>query len=214
MEETLQNVNELNNNGIFIYIARKLKSFASFIVNCIFQAATIISTTSSNQTNNHTITSLSNMQNINSNSYFKALQLCYGDELRSPQLGHRHIDKGIYVDQIHRWWDNFPSKNFYFILFDKFIENPKDEFRKLLDFINDEHLHDKDANLTSGHLEKRLHMLEITEKMKFDKRRLFKPNSLSENATIPTSFIKALEYYYKPYNENLEKLINFKLNFK
>ena len=220
MEETSKKANELNNNGIVLYIARKLKSLASFIVNCIFHAAAIISSSKSLSTNQ---TNTSNYaQNHNSKSYYKALQLCYGDELRSPDLGHRHIDKGIYVDQIHRWWDNFPSKNFYFILFDKFIENPRDEFRKLLDFINDDQLYEKnkpsnehnmnnDTNIRTKRIEKRQHMLEITDKMKFDKRRLFKPNSLSENSTLPSSFIKTLENYYKPYNDELEKLLNIKL---
>lgn len=214
MEKTLK-LDDLDNSSILIFMSRKIKSVVSFVVNCIFHAATIISTSNTNPLTNHTSNIITAEHNIKSNSYFKALQLCYGDELRSPQLGHRHIDKGIYVDQIHRWWDNFPSKNFYFILFDNFIENPKEEFRKLLDFINnDEYLYDnQNKNTTIKDLEQRLRMLEITEKMKFDKRRLFKPNSLSENATLPSSLIKTLENYYKPYNKELENLLNIKFNF-
>jgi hypothetical protein len=71
-----------------------------------------------------------------------------------------------------------------------------------------------DTDIIRKRKDKRLKMLEITEKMKFDKRRLFKPNSLSENATLSSAFINALENYYKPYNEKLQKLLNINLKFE
>lgn len=45
-------------------------------------------------------------------TYFKALKHCFNEEkymFRSPKLGLRHLDKSVYVDQLHRWFFNFPK---------------------------------------------------------------------------------------------------------
>jgi hypothetical protein len=46
--------------------------------------------------------------NMDIKEYSSALSKCFGSEWRSPRLGDRHIDKSIYVDQLHRWFANFP----------------------------------------------------------------------------------------------------------
>jgi len=38
---------------------------------------------------------------------YEALSHCFRDSLRSSTLGVRHVDKGIYVDQLQRWYLNF-----------------------------------------------------------------------------------------------------------
>ena len=45
------------------------------------------------------------------NYEYEALQTCFGSRLfRHPSLGHRHLDKGIYIDQLERWFRNFPPQ--------------------------------------------------------------------------------------------------------
>ena len=42
----------------------------------------------------------------------ESLKCCFGpNEVRSSKLGLRHVDKGIYVDQLYRWFMNFDSRS-------------------------------------------------------------------------------------------------------
>jgi hypothetical protein len=37
-----------------------------------------------------------------------AVSACFGEQLRSARLGGRHVDKGVYADQLERWFSAFP----------------------------------------------------------------------------------------------------------
>jgi hypothetical protein len=65
---------------------------------------------------------------------YRALRACFGAQLRSAKLGLRHLDKGIYVDQLERWWSNFPRENFHIMFLRDWERNSTAEFEKLLMF--------------------------------------------------------------------------------
>jgi hypothetical protein len=68
-------------------------------------------------------------------SNFDSLQKCFGADFRNPKLGLRHIDKGIYKDQIDRWLQNFYKRQFLFIMYDDFSSNPLKVYQDIIEFM-------------------------------------------------------------------------------
>lgn len=66
---------------------------------------------------------------------YTALRECFGSELRSRTLGQRHVDKGVYVDQLDRWMRVFPSDNFFIFTLEQWNIDPHHIFQQLLLFI-------------------------------------------------------------------------------
>lgn len=156
---------------------------------------------------------------------FLALQSCYGDLFRSPLLGTRHVDKGIYADQIERWWLNFPRGNFHFVTLEDWSKNPLYEFKRVLQFIGVESKLET-SNLRKANNKSSVALSSNKDRGKnvnlyqeggvtihLDTVKLKKPNSLSINQTIPQDFRSKLSEYYKPHNEKLEKMLNKKFGW-
>ena len=130
-------------------------------------------------------------------AHFAALKVCFGPHLRSRTLGSRHIDKSIYVDQINRWFDNFPRHNFHFISLHSWEHNSTDEYQKLARFLfenNEDHIHVLQPLL--------------------DRKRLVKPNARSQypSQQLNHTFRQLLYNYFRPYNDQLYQLININLS--
>ena len=139
-----------------------------------------------------------------------ALRHCFGSLYRSKSLGTRHIDKGIYYDQIQRWYENFPSYNFYFVSLRKFESNPDEEFSKLIKFVFGKGAVDKKRNISEETINSSastsIHAYGVYN-ISFSQRRLVKPNSLSLSQVLPDSFALVLKSFYKPFNDKLEKML-------
>ena len=134
------------------------------------------------------------------NTTFRALKVCFGSHLRSRKLGSRHIDKGIYADQIRRWWDNFPRHNFHFISLHEWERNATAEYSKLIDFIfRDDHTHPSHYH----------HPSSLSDPQRFAHKRLAKPNALSRDSSqqLNPAFQKILYDFFLPYNQELHQMI-------
>lgn len=144
---------------------------------------------------------------VSRHNYFQTLQTCFGpNNFRSSKLGGRHIDKGIYIDQITRWTLNFPSPpsldNFHFIFYEHWKENPREEMNKLLMFLapNDD-------------IKDRLLFAEEGSGISYVSKRLVKPNKISRSMNMSTSLRSKLQEFYNPYNELLDKFLNVQTGY-
>jgi Sulfotransferase domain len=142
--------------------------------------------------------------------HFRALKQCFGRNLRSTSLGSRHLDKGIYYDQLLRWRDNFPSKNFHITSLERWAKNASVEYEKLLSFIftnSQDSL--SSSSPTSPSSPSIRHHIDVSNKL-FERKRLVKPNKLSserDNQLTP-EFREVLEEFYQPYNEKLRTILD------
>lgn len=149
------------------------------------------------------------------NKLFFNLKTCFGPQLfRSPLLGLRHIDKGVYIDQIYRWMVNFRITQFHLSTLEKFSSDPKKEFQKILRFLT--------VSSTSNYLENKkmgnsVSLDPVVDKIVFSRKRLEKPNFLSmrpdNNLSSPEKkeFLLKLKRFYSVYNEKLNFI--FSTNF-
>lgn len=141
-----------------------------------------------------------------------ALKFCFGSLYRDKSLGSRHIDKGIYHDQIQRWFDNFPSRNFLFISSKRFQKNPTIEYRRLLDFIFGNSTETENQNISPhphpvSHAVTDANISSTVLGIMLNKKKLVRPNLLSVNGTPPEKFLEDLRKYYEPYNDELIKYV-------
>ncbi|KAJ1442946.1 P-loop containing nucleoside triphosphate hydrolase protein, partial [Ochromonadaceae sp. CCMP2298] len=73
---------------------------------------------------------------VQSRALLRAIKICFGAHLRSAQLGLRHLDKSIYIDQLLRWFSLFDPRRFHFLSLENFAQNPQKEFGSLLTFLH------------------------------------------------------------------------------
>ena len=71
------------------------------------------------------------------NYLYPALKVCFAGTggMHSSNMGHRHISKGIYIDQVARWYANFRPDQFLFLSLEEFSAHPKASFQRVLDFL-------------------------------------------------------------------------------
>lgn len=124
-----------------------------------------------------------------SQKIFKSLKRCFGSQFQSASLGKKHLDKGIYIDQIQRWLVNFDRRNFYFMSYEKWRDHPVEETKKFMQFLHPdcEGLVDNVSNIS--------HV----------KYRLVRPNRLT--VPMPSDIKEVLAKYYYPYNQRLAQLL-------
>jgi len=128
-------------------------------------------------------------------AHYAALTVCFGGELRSRRLGSRHIDKGIYHDQIQRWWANFPRANFHFISLEQWARNASAEYHRLLSFLFDGDVAPPGAWHTP----------------QLDRKRLVRPNARAQDPhqQLAPAFRQQLLDFYAPYNAWLQRMVGF-----
>lgn len=68
-------------------------------------------------------------------NYYGRLRHCFGPKLRSASLGHMHVDKGIYADQLARWLQNFPKASYYVTSLEKYAADRQGEIKRILAFL-------------------------------------------------------------------------------
>ena len=98
--------------------------------------------------------------------------------------------KGIYYDQLNRWFANFPRENFFITSLEKWTEDSHFEFSRLLSFIG------VDPNLGPSS-----NSLGINGTL----ARLIKPNRL-QTEPPPAELQQRLDSFFLPYNDLLKSL--------
>lgn len=126
----------------------------------------------------------------------RILATCFGDKFRAAELGLRHIDKGIYYDQLERWFQNFSRDQFLIIKYEDWMKKPSEYFEKTLNFMGQIMIGENGFKSES----------ELTF---LDKNYLSTSNA--KKSTLPPDVMKELECYYKPYNEKLNALLKYEV---
>ena len=145
-----------------------------------------------------------------------ALEKCFGDKLRDPELGGRHIDKGVYVDQLQRWFSSFPpafvggSASYYLSSLEAMKDNQSSELSRLLEFLKVPASGTESGTATTKAEEKSFGAKKLKrEKTLSDYRMLSKPNALTARPRL--QHLADLRAFYEPYNAKLRILLYEKL---
>ncbi len=138
----------------------------------------------------------------------KVLSVCFGKNLRSKELGLRHLDKGIYAEQLHRWFLRFPREKFFILFLEEWKKNPSGIFVQLLTFLglNDSISSKENCSLSSLSNDNSLCNSSYSKTIDFTKKRLELPNSKTIQLLSP-SLTSTLQKFYRPYNKELEILL-------
>ena len=128
---------------------------------------------------------------------FNALKACFGDMFRSPELGVMHIDKGIYVDQLERWFDNFHPSSFFIESFENWSNDPISVYSRMVEFIGQEVIGQ--------------HGFKSPKELEFMTKSISNPTTNVKKREISAELQQELECFYRPYNEQLHKLLGREL---
>jgi hypothetical protein len=138
--------------------------------------------------------------------------------LRSPSLGQRHIDKGVYIDQILRWYASFSPTQFHFMSLEDFSRYPRHGMKALLRFLQV----DPGSSGSGGEESRSEHRQGKVENggdvggeyaafvdgLDFSKRRLERPNArMTSLSALPEADLAALREFYAPYKALLRSLL-------
>lgn len=128
--------------------------------------------------------------------YFNLLHKCFGNHFRSPRLGLRHLDKGIYVDQMLRWLINFNPHQFMIITTQQLKLYPVKTLENILTFVLGEN-----KTVTRDELQQ----IDFA-----GKERLVQPNNLAESPVniMNGSMMDMLRGYYEDYDRALFQLLD------
>jgi hypothetical protein len=119
----------------------------------------------------------------------------FGDQVRSPALGRRHLDKGVYIDQVLRWYASFNPAQFHFMTLEQFSRVSQQAMEELLEFME------------TPYMEQRASHTQFATSLDYTKRRLERPNSrMPPFDTLPEQVRAGLQEYYEPYNALLNEL--------
>jgi hypothetical protein len=69
-------------------------------------------------------------------AHYVAVKSCFNSLLRDAALGKMHVNKGIYIDQLQRWFLNFPPQNFLIVSLEQFELYPQDILGCILQFMS------------------------------------------------------------------------------
>lgn len=136
---------------------------------------------------------------------------CFGRNLRSKRLGSRHVDKGIYIDQLLRWFVSFHPKQFAFIALGNFSMKPFITVSTIIQFMG---IRDDPLNLIdqiSGKGADRIAIPAVFDHFVEKERKLTRPNNLSDLSenTLSSQELTLLEGYYRPYERALAMLFRY-----
>ena len=118
-------------------------------------------------------------------------KVCFGKSLRSKSLGSRHVDKGVYVEQLVRWFVNFHPRQFAVVPLSKFAKAPLETLSFLLRFL-------ELPDLDNGY-----------PKNAADIQKLKRPNNLSEieENVLSNEERNQMHNFFTPYNVLLNLLL-------
>ena len=144
---------------------------------------------------------------------YDSLVHCFGPSMfRSPTLGGRHIDKGVYVDQLMRWRTLFKPEQFLIQTMESWESDPLGSLRRLLGFLSlnisgyskylsgDAKMSNQESNLVEA------------VKLMLKQKKLVTQNS-RRVPLPPGDFREDLRRFYHPYNVLLEELLEERLGY-
>eukprot|EP00416_Gambierdiscus_australes_P010276 CAMPEP_0171137880 /NCGR_PEP_ID=MMETSP0766_2-20121228/134116_1 /TAXON_ID=439317 /ORGANISM="Gambierdiscus australes, Strain CAWD 149" /LENGTH=366 /DNA_ID=CAMNT_0011601473 /DNA_START=99 /DNA_END=1197 /DNA_ORIENTATION=+ len=105
-------------------------------------------------------------------------------------LMHAHVDKGVYVDQIRRWFALLGRENFFVFSLEEWIKDPEAVFKEMLTFAG------LDLVGPLGFASASELRSVLSTRYNEDHGKLFRSPPKHE-------VVEALEAFYKPYNEEL-----------
>jgi len=91
-----------------------------------------------------------------------------------------YLTRGIYVDQLKRWFEYFPREQFLILKSEDFYSKTSEVYNQVLDFLN-------------------LSKFELNS---------FKAHRMTKHSSICLETRKKLVDYFKPYNEQLYELLD------
>lgn len=127
--------------------------------------------------------------------YFKLLHKCFGNSFRSPSLGLRHLDKGIYIDQVLRWLINFGRHQFLIVTTQQLKLYPAETLDHILTYV---------LRKNKKVAREELQQIDFEGKL-----RLVRPNKISENHInrMNMSVLTMLRTYYEDYDQALFEML-------
>ena len=140
---------------------------------------------------------------------FDRLEECFGSLFRSSRLGGRHLDKGVYVDQLQRWFSQFPRENFFITSTKRFYSGPG-EYLRLLAFIGAEA---EGAGAGGGGQQGGVQtkILAALMSRNSSRARLVSPNALAFADPPSARLLQSLQDFYRSHNERLRAFLGVDL---
>jgi hypothetical protein len=173
---------------------------------------------------------------IHRTDYFNVLSTCFKSYFRSPLLGRMHVNKGVYVDQLHRWFTNFSPSQFLIVSLEQFEQYPAEIFQCILQFTGAESLSSAVNNIlakcpmgSSNNADMYWNCCIIhpdLQRMRgeSDNNTVFQPDVLLSNSNsrrrsvnssqaeeLPAHLHKSLMNFYRRYEAALQQLLGRKL---
>jgi len=99
-----------------------------------------------------------------------------------------YISRGLYEQQLKKWFEFFPKKNLFFVLSEDLFKNPEEELNKLFKFLS-------------------LPEYRLKEYKKFRE-------SANKSGNIDAECRKMLKEYYEPFNQKLYELLDRDLKWE
>ena len=124
------------------------------------------------------------------------LKHCFGEGYRSPSLGGRHVDKGVYYDQLVRWFEVFEPSSFFITSLESISQDPAKVMKEMLHFIGADK--DKDGNEVK---------IVAYGDEGVSKKALVHPNDIADSQPLPSAFHERLTSFYQPYMRKLHTLL-------
>jgi hypothetical protein len=115
-----------------------------------------------------------------------------------------HIGKGIYYDQLLRWFAMFPRDNFFITSLEEFKQDNSRVFMSLLDFVTAGKIDGHTGGPSSLRLFGEMHLKDLLSQR-------FNATPIGEKSIISQSLLDELEEFYAPYNTKLFEVIGRKL---
>jgi hypothetical protein len=139
----------------------------------------------------------------NAVSTYTDLEHCFGPLFRSPALGGHHLSKGIYADQLQRWFENFPPESFHITSQERLTADPEREMRGILKFMG------ADVRPTPLHSDIP-DVVSISERdlASLKEGKLTNPNHLKTEQPLPQAFRERLETFFAPHKHRLGELLH------
>jgi len=126
-----------------------------------------------------------------------ALAQCFGPLLHSARLGGRHVDKGVYADQLERWFACFPRRNFFVTSLERWQADAPGELQRLLHFLG----MGQRVGQGGGTGLPSAAALAATGPL----ARLVRPNAKQEPP--PPDLVRRLDGFYRPHLQRLQRLL-------
>ena len=141
----------------------------------------------------------------NVEKYFNTLILNKNGKIRNPP-NHYLVTHGMYVVHYKRWLEYFPKKQFLIVNGENFIKNPYEEVKKAEKFLNLKPYIEKSHFI----YDKKKGFFCMNKNQEKNKTECMGADKGRKHPNISESVLQKLNEFYKPYSQELFKLIKQK----